>query len=502
MPEMSANKNMKTEKKRFSDSLLKNPRLRFGALSAGFTAVMIAVVLSVNILAGILEKRFALVADLSFNRLTLQSETTSEVLAQLERDVEIYFLSSGYGSLSVSDDDMTLMLERYAAQTPRVTWRQADIVRDPSLKTRFAELLDEDIPSNCLILYCSETARARLLDDDDFLQYSYNLETGYYEAGAYTVEKSVTEAILYVTRRELPTLYLLTGHGELPETATSVLREKLIANQYAVENLSLSADNPPDPDRTILILCPQFDLTEKDLDILLNYARSGGSFLFVSRYSDPIDLPNFTQLLGYFGLTQLPGICVAEADDPDSYYSDSPAVLIPYMKNGTVMQQMIETGRDILLLTGARAFNFSPDNGAAIYDETLLTSGRAYLRQLSDGQEGIEKREGDPEGVFDLAVYTRRLIDGDVSSGMIVVGNSDMLTDEWLYNNTYSLEFLITVLHTLHPVDTINLDILQKSAVREPMTLGSVAFPAAVSLLLPLLVLGLALLILLPRRNL
>ena len=68
--------------------------------------------------------------------------------------------------------------------------------------------------------------------------------------------------------------------------------------------------------------------------------------------------------------------------------------------------------------------------------------------------------------------------------------------------NTYSPEFLLALLQTLNGENALNLDIIQKTAVRAPLRSVSMAVPAMVALLLPLLIFILAVLVLVPRRNL
>lgn len=487
--------------------LLSNRKFRCGGFSLVLTALMIALVVCVNCLASALENTYALTLDCSYNALTTQSETTKAVLDSLSKDVHLYLLNSGASDSSDSalldTDDLTALLQRYAASSARVTWSEENLIKNPTFKTRFQDMLGEnDITSDCLIVYCAETSRARVLNSGDYLTYSYNTDTGYYELGGYTYEKSITEAILYVTQDELPTLQLLTGHGELTADDTSILENKLTSNNYYVKRVTLLGETELDVSSPLMILCPQLDLSTKELEALYAFAKAGGNFFFISQYTDPVNLPNFNALLLSFGVVPLDGLCVAESTDAQSYYPDSPAILIPYMQATDATQTLIDSGKDVLLMTGARAFDVTAGDAADLSVDVLLKSGSAYLRAYQDGNASLDKQEGDKEGTFNLSLLSTWTQTDGTRSRMFVIGNAGIFTDDWLYANTYSSEFLLQMLRTLLGKQPINLSIVQKSAARASLSLGSLAVPTAVALLLPMLALILALCVLLPKRNL
>ena len=481
-------------------TLLLNKIIRCGGYSVLLTALIILMLLALNHLAVLLENRFSLTRDCSFNALTVQSETTASVLRSLDRDVHVYYVhtNAGLTSSSLTEDDVRLLLNRYQTGSSRLTWSEENIVKNPAFRDQYADLLTgKEISANCLVIVCTATGRIRVLDENDFVSRSYDPETGSFFVSGYTVEKSLTEALLYVSRSEVPTLQVLTGHGELTPADLANMTAFLNSNSYDVQRVTASELDVSHP---LLIACPQFDLTAEELEQLLRYAKAGGAFLSISRYSDPAELPRFGELYLYFGFRILPGLCVAEKEDAAGYYNDSPAILAPYMQTVPELARLTQEGKDFLLLTGARAFEILQERDRSIFSETMLRSGKAYLH--SAYEESLEKTPTDPEGYFDLAVYARRYYDDDSSSRMIMVGNADMFCETWLMENTYSPEFLLALLQTLNGENSLDLDIIQKPAVRAPLRSVSMAVPAIVVLLLPLMIFILAILILIPRRNL
>ncbi len=478
-------------------TLKHNRKLRCGGFSVLLTAAAVAICLMLVALADGVEGKYALTKDVSFNSATTYGEITQTVLGNLEKNVHIYAVIPEGGE----NDTLMQMLERYVAQTDKLTLSRESIVKNPVLLERFSDALGENkVSADCLIIYCSETDRARVLDEDDYYVYSYNLDTGTFSEAGFTYEKSVTEAILYVSQDELPLVQVLTGHGELTKADAAAMEELLTSANYMVKWVQLSTD-PLDAESPLMILSPYFDFSEAELNILMDYARKGGDFLIATQYSDPVDMENFNALLRAYGVEMLPGLVIAEAEDKDSYYSDSPVYLLPYMQETTATLPLMENAMDILLLPGARAFRVLQDGNSTMQMYSVLESGKAYIRNYADGLDTTDKQETDLQGYFDLAVWTDKMFEDGQISHALMIGNVDILTDEWLHSSTHASSFLLQMLRSLQGKSPVNLDILPKNALREGLTLKSMTPAVIVVALLPLLVLVGALLVLLPRKS-
>ena len=71
---------------------LHNPRFRYGSLSMALLCIGLALLVALNGLFTALEKRYGWRVDYSFNSITSHSETTEEVLSELNLPVHIYAL--------------------------------------------------------------------------------------------------------------------------------------------------------------------------------------------------------------------------------------------------------------------------------------------------------------------------------------------------------------------------------------------------------------------------
>ena len=298
------------------DQIKSNRKLRCGGFSVALTAGMVVLVVLVAALCDGLENRFALEADFSFNGATSQGEITKNAIAQLEKDVRIYAIVPDSGG----DENLLSLLNRYDVSSARVTVTQENLMKNPAIKTHFVDATGVNaVSDDCVIVNCPETGLSRILAGGDFVYRSFNMETGYFDETMISYEKTITEAILFVTQESVPCVQILSGHREKSVEETDVLEETLTEANYKVTRVNLAAGDELKPADPLMILSPQYDLTEEELNQLMDYARAGGDFFFVSEYSAPIDLSNFNALLRAYGIELLPGLTVAKEEDVNSY---------------------------------------------------------------------------------------------------------------------------------------------------------------------------------------
>lgn len=479
----------------------KNPRLRYGSLSTLMLCLFLAVLVVLNGIVGTLEKKNGWRKDYSFNALTTQSDVTLQVLDALPYPVHIYALFAK----GQEDQPLLELLDRYAAASDLVTWEQTDVTLNPGLLTRFSGATSDDaVSNNSLIVSCEATGRHSILSSWDFITWGLNYEQGAYEISGVNYEGKITSAIRYVTQDEIPRVVIPQAHGELDESGTTVFAELLRSNSFQVdyvdwvdESAALSSDD------LLVFLSPVRDVTDAEMDVIADFTAEGGSILFTCDFTDPIDdMPNYGSLLRSYGFEPKEGVVLASPEEPDTYYNDVRMMLIPTMQETDITADLLLNGTDTLLLAGSRAFALPQEGDRNLVTEAVLTTSyKAYLRDLSDGGMSIEQTGEDEVGPFALALMARRTTEqGDVSRAF-VLGASTLLTDVQIHAMTDSQEFIIRVAEYLLNTEPMDLGIVAKAAVRPRLSARSVNLGSVVLVALPLMVLGAALLVLLPRRN-
>lgn len=486
------------EMKKFFMKWKQNRKLRCGGYSVLLTALAAAVCLGMIALADRLEEKYALTADFSYNAATVQGEVTRNVLNGLEKQVHIYALIPEDGE----NDTLMQLLNRYDAASELVTVSYDRILENPALLNKFSQDIgSKKIGNDCLIVYCAQNNRARVLDEDDYYTYSFDNETGRMTAGQLLYEKRITEAVLFVTGDDLPVVQVLAGHGELTKADVALMEDLLVSANYRVNWLVLDNGDVLDPESPLLILRPMYDFTEKELQMLTEYARAGGDFFIAANYDDPLNMKNYNALLRSYGAEAYPGIVVAMAEDTDAYYADMPDFLMPYMQETNATLPLIESARDRLIMPRTRAFRVLPMEGGYTTVHTMLETGRAYIRNLTDGLDTTQQQPTDESGYFNVALWTDKMYEDGTLSHAVIIGNADLFCNDVLLNNTDAGTFFLQMMRALQGKDPVNLDILPKNGVREGLRLDKIAPAVLVTFLLPVLVICGALLVLLPRKR-
>ena len=140
----------------------KTGKLKYGSVSALMIVMVLAALIALNAGVYALEKKKGWRIDLSFNGITSRSAETEKVLEQLQDPVQIWAL------FRKGEEDAPLLelLDRYAAASDLITWKQIDPALNPALLNRFTT--DSMAPvSNDLIVYCERTDRFRILEPED-----------------------------------------------------------------------------------------------------------------------------------------------------------------------------------------------------------------------------------------------------------------------------------------------------------------------------------------------
>ncbi len=479
-------------------------KLKYGSVSALMIVMVLAALIALNAGAYTLEKKKGWSVDLSFNGILSQSAETKAVLDQLQDPVEIYALIRKANENEPALSQLTELLDRYAAASDKVTWKQTDPALNPTLVNRFTT--DNAAPQeNNLIVWCEKTGRFRIVGGQDLMGQELDMETGEYSYSILTYEKAVTSAIAYVIQERVPQAVILQGHNEYDPDILANFQELLEANQYTVtyQNLKDSA-YIPNPEDLLIFFCPTKDLTEAEKTKLADFAGKGGSFLFVCEYDDPLkNMDNYLSILRLYGFAPLEGIVTADVAAEGTYYKadvDYINTLIPEMCQTDLTIGLINTGADFLLLDGARAFEEPEESDRNLNTAAVLRSGKtSYLKDIN--ALTTDKSPEDRSGDFALALQAYRVTTEGYVSRAFIIGDSAVLTSKQLYSYTYSMQFTVKIMDYLLKNEASGLQIAPKEAVRPGLKTASSGLGAILLVALPLAVLLAALLILGPRRS-
>lgn len=443
-----------------------------------------------------LEERKALRLDFSFNSITTQNELTEKVLKGLKYPVHAYALSSP----GMEDRALLGLLNRLASLSPNFTYSPENLVQNPMLaNTLSSSLKDGQVTSESLILQCKDTGRTRVLQPYQYLEQQFDPAGQDFVISGISYEKSIVEALVYLTMETVPSIRILTGHGEIGETDTAYMEEFLESHHFDVKRVNLMSGQELNPQDLLMILSPQKDLMEAELTLLNAFSNAGGAMLVTSDYSDPDSLPRFDALYRQMGMARKAGIVIAEGADLSAYI-DNPLFLTPYMDMTEPTAELIGAGQTRLRLPGARALDIVSMSDMARV-EPLLTTGQAYLKTVEQANESLAREDGNEEGQFFVALLSDYAHPNGTHARAMMIGNSAILLDSWLHEVTYGAQFLLHMANYLSVSEPINLDIAPKALVREQLNIKNPLPAKLILIALPLLTAGVAVPILLKRSR-
>ena len=399
--------------------------LRGGGYSLAVTAVVLAICVAVNVLAGLLPTS-ATRYDISAAKLYSVTSSTKAVLSGLTDDVTIYWIVQAGQEDSVIEN----LLGKYESLSDHITVE----VKNPDVYPTFAaQYTDETVANNSLVVECGD--RSRYIAYDDIYQQEVDYST-YSASYSFDGEGQISSAIDYVTREELPQVYRLTGHGEAD--LSEVFSGQLTRDNIEVTDFSLLTENgvPEDAD-CVLIYAPESDIAEEEVTLLADYVSGGGKLLVLAGPTQDGTLTNLYSLLESRGVTAVDGIVVES--DSQYYTFGYPYILMPDMASSDVTDSLITEGYNAVMPISQ---GLTVSDSASDVTTLLTTSDTAFSKAAGYAMTTADKEDGDTDGPFALAV---EITDG---SGEMIWFASSLLVED-AYNSISSGGNLDLVMNAL-----------------------------------------------------
>ncbi|MBE6541516.1 MAG: hypothetical protein E7672_03615 [Ruminococcaceae bacterium] len=383
--------------------------LKIGSFSITMTAVVIAVVVLINLFVCEVPTIYTKF-DLSSESLYSISGETEAILAGSDEEVTFYILSQkGY-----EDETIIELLGRYAALNSKINVKTVDPTTNPTFIEKYTS---ESLSPNSVI---AESAKRHYVIDyyEIFVtEYSEEELFYYYYYGQmptgtpyFCGELKFTTAYDYVTRDDLPTTYILSGHGEtaLGETTLSYITAENIGivSDYSL----LTVDSLPEDCASVIINNPTSDISSDELNKLKSYIDDGGNIILITgalSYSSAT-MPNIASLAKHMGLEALDGIVI---ETNRNNYTMYPFTLLPKLGSTNEGPLSLISNTNIYVLAD-RSHGIVSD-GTKDVIPLLSTSSGSYVTSIAG--ETLEKKEGDYEG----SVFVGAAVEGENDSKFV-----------------------------------------------------------------------------------
>ena len=398
-----------------------------GSYALAVTAVVLAILIAVNILASVLPTTLTKL-DISSTKLYSITSSTKVVVNNLQKDVTIYWVVQSDKEDAVIEN----LLGKYESLSSHITVTK----KNPDVYPTFtAQYTDEDVPNNSLIVECGEKSRYIsyndiYLTDVDYTTYSY--------VYSFDGEGAITSAIDYVISDELPKLYSLEGHGEaeLPaEFRTQIEKENMELESFSL----LNTDEIPEDADALLIYAPESDISDEEASLLEDYLENGGKLLVIAGPTESGTLTNLYSVLASYGVEAADGLVVDT--DREHYAFQQPYILLPDIQSSDITDPLIEA-KYYAIFPLAQGLTITGSSATAL----LTTSDEAFSKAAGFQLTTYEKEDGDTDGPFAVAVSV-----DTGNDGLLIWFASSYFLDEMYnaYSSGANLDLAMNVLSSL-----------------------------------------------------
>lgn len=267
-----------------------------GTIAIALAILVLFILVPINLIVSYYDKGFDMTPSKKY---TLNEKTVELLDSTSDKHIDLYFL---YKLEEFQRADASELLPLY--HTLKQLDERSNITLtcfEPDENAALANQLDPDgnigIARGDLFVKCNNVIKK--IGHSKFFQQSTD------GVRQYAGEELIAAAISTCASGSLPGIYFLTGHGEKSINGSlETYAEQLRRNDYDVQELDLDKEGAiPSNAKIIYLAGPQKDLTDKEKDLLSDYADNGGALSFLI---DPCDTKgrfyNIEAIMEKFGL--------------------------------------------------------------------------------------------------------------------------------------------------------------------------------------------------------
>ena len=420
---------------------------KLGMISIAFTLSFIAVVIFLNINLSLLSETLPLKIDVTENSLLTLSPETKEILSEIDTDIELIVTGNREDTLALTDPvegrklgaEMVGILESFAQESPNITIRYVDSLKEPGVMKSY---IGDTVIDEISIIVHSEN-RFKLVPRSSLY---FDPNDG--ESMLFVAEQELTSAILFTHLPSISSVGFVTGHNEFSskDEYLASLTSLLTFNSYDYRDINMQVEEIPQDTTILFIISPMVDFTDSEIESLDKHVRAKGHvFLVLSPDCPP--LPNLERYVAEFGIIAEPDLLVDNAaflaayqtpiattgtyvsnEIVKNFHSSSRLLAVPFARTLTQGYKTKGTRTVTPILVSTKSGFTLP------YDESLLAAGQEYT-----------KTDESKSGALPLALLCTDTA-GDETSHFLVLTSFDYFDPNFMNNQAYANSELCSAL--------------------------------------------------------
>lgn len=520
-------------------------KLKYGTVATVITVVFIAVVVVINLIAGVLTDRKDLKLDLTKEKYYEVSQDTIDYIQDLKTDVEIAVMAKE-SDFATSGTYMKMVLEtleKYEQHSDHIKINFYDVASNPDVVTKFSANYNGEISEGNIVVASGE--RVKVLTVNSL----FNMQSDYYSGSSsvtsYKGEQELTSAIMSVTDANPQRVAFISKYNGSAiyhsdnAYSISALYSLMDKNGYEVSEVDIMTDtlSPEDYDMAVLP-APVNDLSEDSIkkldDFLYNNGDLDKDMIYIAdvlQYSTP----NIDDFLEVWGIEIGGSIVYDSSSDKSQYVTTMKGQLsapVATIAEDTYSEGLSNTKLPIIVPL-ARPVNLLFDANVDRNTTALLTTSdtsflyplemqtaeeaKAKAEAAENGEEETEEEteettEFDPDNAEKsaqtvMAVATKTNMDSNNTAhvnNVMVIGGATILDQVLTYSNTYNnAEYVINAVNKMCGKEN-GIIIAEKDLSVQTIDITSSQIKAisrTVIYIIPLIIVAAGIVVFLRRRN-
>ena len=424
--------------------LRRQRRNQYTAMSSVITALVIALAIVFNIAFFALANHFTWYADMTESQIYSLSDTTIDLLSDVDGETNIYFTVepdkiSDASPMLFYVYQLALQLE---SEFDNIHVECIDIVKNPGFFKEFYTTAAQDIQTTSVVVECGTEFRLYHLES------FFVFDEEYSEVLGFQAEYRFVSGILSMNSSEMPVVHMTTQHGETVGEDAAALVNLFTDAGYEVKNIDLTKEEIDEDARIIIINNPIYDFagmeadsaSANEIDKLDQFLDNYGCLMVFTSPEYAGNLTNLSELLTEWGIGFNPDTYMR--DTANSISTDGRTIVADYADEEELgaslyldLMELDEMPRTIL--PDAMPLTILWDNDSALDGNKVVSP----VLLSHDSAEAIYNGEVSSTGSQPIMTISResRVENNEYYySYVLVSGSADYTDPAYLLSNTYA----------------------------------------------------------------
>ncbi len=249
-------------------------------------------------------------------------------------------------------------------------------------------------------------------------------------------EEKISNTLLKLSKQSFKKLFFITGHGErshikqanfdLSQLSSTLQRQGFILKQSTI----LALKNNITTDDILILADPKGQIFDGELEALISLLEQGINFLWLV---DPLNKNNSTTLQAlaeYLGIELAEGVIIDPQTQALKLNRPDFTIISEYLNQHPISAKLKQT----TLFPQALALDPMSENNGFKLAVFLLSSDKSWLEKSAIKGSVQFDKEDDIQGPLILAVSLQREVEESFRQRIIVMGDSDFMSNQYLGN--------------------------------------------------------------------